>query len=95
MLLLLLLNSDHGVSNLGNIDHLILTEGQYVRITHTTGITALLLYPMLHTFVTLHGCLMYSLTYASSIFTGKNAQKLVDTTFNNLMTVMGVSSSMM
>ncbi len=50
---------------------------------------------MLHTFVTLHGCFMYSLTYANSIFTGKNAQKLVDMTFDNLMTVMGVSSSMM
>ncbi len=94
MLLLLLLNSDYGVSNLGNIDHLIPMEGQYVRITHTKGTTALLLHSMLHTFVTLHGCLMYSLTthVASS---RENAQKLVDTTTYNLMTVMGVSSSKM
>ncbi|KAK8384264.1 hypothetical protein O3P69_009195 [Scylla paramamosain] len=90
-----LLKSDHGVSNLGNIDHLIPTEGQYVRITHIIGTSALWVDHMLHMFNTLRGCLMYSLTYASNVFSRENAHKLVDITFDNLMTVMAISSSKM
>uniref|UniRef100_A0A0P4W7J8 Condensation domain-containing protein n=1 Tax=Scylla olivacea TaxID=85551 RepID=A0A0P4W7J8_SCYOL len=78
---------DYGSANMGNADHLIPTEGQHVRLAHLLRVTSCWNDPMYYMFHTLHGCFMYSLTYASDILSRENAQKLVDKTFDNLLAV--------
>lgn len=78
---------DYGAANMGNADRLVQTEGRQVRLTHLIRVTSCFNDPMYHLFHTLHGCLMYSLTYANDILTRETAQKLVDKTFENLRTL--------
>ncbi|XP_063871112.1 uncharacterized protein LOC135106243 isoform X2 [Scylla paramamosain] len=78
---------DYGMSNMGNSDGLIQTEGQHVRLVHLVTATSCWNSPTYHMLHTLRGCLMYSFLYNSDILTRGNAQKLVDKTFENLMAV--------
>ncbi|KAG0710760.1 hypothetical protein GWK47_022133 [Chionoecetes opilio] len=79
---------DYGAANMGNIDRLIPTEGQQVRLIHLVRFTSCWNAPMHCLFHTLRGCFMYSLTYANDIMTREDAEKLVDKTFDILIAVM-------
>ncbi|MPC34293.1 hypothetical protein E2C01_027677 [Portunus trituberculatus] len=78
---------DYGSANMGNVDRLIPTEGQHVRLAHLLRVTSCWNDPMYYMFHTLRGCFMYSLTYASDVLSRENAQRLVDKTFDNLKAV--------
>ncbi|KAG0717013.1 hypothetical protein GWK47_008302 [Chionoecetes opilio] len=80
--------SDYGAANMGNIDRLIPTEGQQVRLAHMVRVTSCWNDPMYYLFHTLRGCFMCSLTYANDIMTREDAQRLVDKTFDILTAVM-------
>ncbi|KAG0722944.1 hypothetical protein GWK47_005785 [Chionoecetes opilio] len=79
---------DYVTANMGNIDRLIPTEGQQVRLAHLVRFTSCWNAPMNCLFHTLRGCFMYCLTYANDIMTREDAEKLVDKTFDILLGVM-------
>ena len=79
---------DYGVGNMGNIDISIPTEGQQIRLTNLVRATSCWNDPMYYMCHTLRGCFMYSLTFCNDILTQKNAEKLVDKTFDNLISVI-------
>ncbi|MPC22090.1 hypothetical protein E2C01_015095 [Portunus trituberculatus] len=78
---------DYGISNMGNSDGLIPTEGQHVRLAHLLTATSCWNSPLYHMLHTLRGCLMYSFVYANDFLTRGKAQQLVDKVFENLMSV--------
>lgn len=76
--------SDHLVSNNGNLDLLIPTEGEHVRLGHMVRAFQLWNDRNLHMFHTLRGRLQYSLCYASDFLSVQQAQRFVEIIFRNL-----------
>ncbi|XP_063877085.1 uncharacterized protein LOC135109592 [Scylla paramamosain] len=81
---------DYATSNMGNIDHIILSERHKVRLQHLFVVTSCFTEPMGHMFHTLRGRLIYSFVYANDVLTRDKAQKFVDKTFENLVTVLNM-----
>lgn len=79
---------DFGLANMGNIDRFYPTQGKQVRLGHLVRFTSCWNDSIYHFVNTLHGVLMYSLTYCNDILTRERAQKLVDKTFDALKEVI-------
>lgn len=76
--------SDHSFANIGNLDLLIPTEGENVRLGHLVRTTQCWNEHILHMFHTLRGRLLYNLCYTSDILGEQQAHKFVEHIFRNL-----------
>ncbi|KAK8396014.1 hypothetical protein O3P69_005238 [Scylla paramamosain] len=77
-------DSDYCLANIGNLDHLIPTEGDHARLAHlvrTTQCWNERVCLMLHS---LRGRLLYNLCYTSDSLTEQQAHRLTDLIFQNL-----------
>ena len=80
-------NKEYTTSNMGNLDHLIPTEGRQVRLAHLFFVTSCWDDYMHLQFLTLRGVLIFSLVHSSDVLTRANARILLNTIFDNIMAV--------
>lgn len=79
--------SDYIVGNIGNLDRLITTKRQHVRLVQLMRSTSCWNDPSDILFHTVNGCLSFSLVYCTDYLTRETSKRLVDILFDNLRTV--------
>ncbi|MPC46925.1 hypothetical protein E2C01_040656 [Portunus trituberculatus] len=77
-------DSDYCLANIGNLDHLIPTDGDHARLAHLVRTTQCWNERICHMLHSLRGRLLYNLCYTSDSLTEQQARRFTDLIFQNL-----------